>query len=167
MIIRHPYRDEAHAVLDVFADEVRAGRMLPRDPAEITGHPDDWLIALHDDAIVGCVSLVFFNRALAEVRSLAVDRAHRGNGVASHLVEAALMLAQVRGAKDVLVLTRAPQLFERLGFQRDVVSNYPDKVWRDCAPCPFRHACDEVALHYSLHVHAKEQIHRDSNVLRR
>ena len=156
MRIRPPHSEEAHGVVALFTDEVRAGRMLPRDPDEIAAHPDNWLIAEKDGSIVGCVSLVFFNRTLCEVRSLAVDSAYRGNGVASHLVDAALMLAQVRGAKSVLVLTRAPVLFERLGFQRDTVTNFPEKVWRDCAPCPFRHACDEIALVYDLNAVANQ-----------
>ena len=59
-------------------------------------------------------------------------------------------MARARGLKRVLTLTRAAGLFERLGFERDAVTNFPVKVWRDCAPCPFQDRCDEIALVYEL-----------------
>jgi N-acetylglutamate synthase-like GNAT family acetyltransferase len=150
MIIRHARLEEADAILALFADEVRAGRMLPRAPEDIRAHLGDWLVAEELGQVLGCVSLVYFNQSLCEVRSLAVHPDWRGNGIASELVVAALRIAQMRRMRRALVLTRAPHLFEHLGFQRDYVTNFPEKVWHDCTPCPLRHACDEVALLYDL-----------------
>lgn len=150
MIIRHPHAYEVTPILELFADEVRAGRMLPRTPEMVTEALDRWLVAEIDGQIVGCVSLVFFNGHLAEVRSLAVHPAYRGRGLGSDLVRAAVDLARQFKRTQVLALTRAAHLFEGVGFKRDMVTNYPEKVWLDCAPCPFRHACDEVALIYTL-----------------
>jgi amino-acid N-acetyltransferase len=146
MIIRHPYPHEVETIRALFAAEVAAGLMLPRSPEQILRHLDDWLVAEEGGEIVGCVSLVFFNGTLAEVRSLAVRSDQRGRGIGSRLIEAALSLARQHGVRRVLTLTRAAGLFERLGFVRDTVGNFPEKVWRDCAPCPFRHRCDEIAL---------------------
>ncbi len=146
MIIRHPYPHEVETIRALFAEEVAAGLMLPRSPEQILRHLDDWLVAEEDGEVIGCVSLVFFNGTLAEVRSLAVRPDRRGRGVASDLVRAAVQQARERGVRRVLALTRAAGLFERLGFARDAVDNFPEKVWRDCAPCPFRHRCDEIAL---------------------
>jgi len=150
MIFRHPDPDDADTICALFEDEVRAGRMLPRSPEHVRAHLDDWLVAEDGGQITGCVSLVYFNEALCEVRSLAVRPDCRGNGIASALVRAAVAMARDTGMRRVLTLTRAPHLFERLGFQRNFVANFPEKVWRDCAPCPFRQACDEVALLYDL-----------------
>lgn len=150
MIIRHPYPHDVNAVLALFEDEVRAGRMLPRAPEDIRLHLAEWLVAETDGMVLGCVSLVVFNAQLCEVRSLAVHPAYRGNGVARKLVQGAVDQARANGMQRVLTLTRAAGLFERLGFRRDVVANFPEKVWKDCAPCPFRHACDEVALLFDL-----------------
>lgn len=146
MILRHPYPHEVETIRALFAADVAAGLMLPRSSEQILRHLDDWLVAEEDGEIIGCVSLVFFNGSLAEVRSLAVRSDQRGRGIGSRLVEAALHQAQGRGVWRVLTLTRAVALFERLGFVRDTVGNFPEKVWRDCAPCPFRHRCDEIAL---------------------
>jgi amino-acid N-acetyltransferase len=131
-MIRHPYPEEVEAVRALFDDEVRAGKMLPRSAESIFAQLHDWLVAEENGQIVGCVSLVYFNGSLCEVRSLAVHPTYRGSGLGRQLVEAALDMAQAHS------------------FRRDFVANFPEKVWRDCAPCPFRHACDEVALIYDL-----------------
>lgn len=151
MIIRSPRSDEIDAVRNLFLDEVKAGRMLPRSVEDVHKYLDDWLIAEGDDGqVVGCVSLVFFNATLCEVRSLAVHVDYRGNGLGGKLIAGALALAQARGMQRVLTLTRAVRVFETMGFRRDYVASYPEKVWRDCAPCPLRERCDEVALVYFL-----------------
>ncbi len=148
--IRAPHLSEVQAILQLFEGEVRAGRMLPRSPRDIQSRPQDWLIASDGEHIVGCVSLVFFNDELCEIRSLAVDPSYRGNGLGGRLVAVSLGIASVRRMKRVLTLTRAVGVFETLGFEREVVSNFPEKVWRDCTPCPLRHRCDEIALVYHL-----------------
>jgi amino-acid N-acetyltransferase len=146
---------EVGAMLVLFEDEVRAGRMLPRNPDNARQHIDNWLVAVEGSPqggpqgagrVVGCVSLVRYNKELCELRSLAVHPDARGRGVGHALIRAALELARQRGVKRVLALTRAVPLFEKAGFRRDFVANFPEKVWRDCAPCPFKEACDEVAL---------------------
>jgi amino-acid N-acetyltransferase len=148
--IRVPHHAEIDAIINLFESEVRAGKMLPRSAEEIAKRLDNWLVIIQDGQIVGCVSLVFFNDELCEVRSLAVDPSFRGQGFGHALVEAAIELGRSRGMSRVLTLTRATKLFEQVGFQREVVSNFPEKVWRDCAPCPLREHCDEVALIYHL-----------------
>ncbi len=147
-MIRHPEPEEVDTILALFDDEVRAGRMLPRQKDRVLRELDRWLVAEDGGAIVGCVSLVFFNGELAEVRSLAVRPDHRGRGLATELVRAAVEMALQLGRRRVLALTRAPRLFEKVGFRRDLVEHFPEKVWLDCAPCPFRDACDEIALVY-------------------
>lgn len=149
--IRSARPDEVDAILALFADEVRAGLMLPRNPDNMRKGIDDWLVATDTNGeIIGCVSLVAFNDELCEVRSLAVHPDTRGNGLGAALVRAAIFLAVARGMKRVLTLTRAAGLFEGLGFRRDAVANFPEKVWTDCAPCPLKDRCDEIALVYFI-----------------
>ena len=155
MIIRHPHSHDIAAILALFEDEVRAGKMLPRSAENIRASLQDWLVAEMDGRVVGCVSLVTFNPTLCEVRSLAVDPSARGHGLGTQLVEAAIDLAHSRDIDNVLTLTRAAHLFEQIGFKRDVVTNFPEKVWADCAPCPFKKNCDEVALVYVNNGHRK------------
>ena len=137
-------------ILTLFADEVKAGRMLPRNKEDMRTNIQDWLVASIPYEIIGCVSLVFFNETLCESRLLAVTEAYRENGLGKKLIEAALALAKERGAENVLTLTRVPRLFERFGFQKNEIRNFPDKVQQDCQPCPFINRCDEVALLYQI-----------------
>ena len=148
--LRIAQTSEIQAMLDLFDEEVRAGRMLPRNPNEVRAHIDDWIVAVEGDQVVGCVSLVFYNGDLCEIRSLAVDPEKRGLGMGCALIEAALELARERNVPRVLTLTRAARLFEKLGFRQVSIEEFPLKVRRDCRPCPFRHACDEVALLYLI-----------------
>jgi N-acetylglutamate synthase-like GNAT family acetyltransferase len=150
MIIRQPHLTEVETIRSLFAEEVRLGRMLPRPADEVRATLDSWWVAEIDGRIVGCVSLVHFNGTLCEIRSLAVDPDHRGQGIAGRLIAAAVETARLRGVERVLTLTRAVEVFERVGFHRNLVGNFPEKVWRDCAACPVRHRCDEVALVYDL-----------------
>jgi amino-acid N-acetyltransferase len=149
-VIRPARVEEISDILTLFEEEVRAGRMLPRNPDNMAAGINDWLVAEVGDQIVGCVSLVFFNEELCEVRSLAVHSDLRGNGLGGDLITAAVELARTRNMRRVLTLTRSLGVFERAGFVRDEVHNYPEKVWRDCGPCPFQERCDEIALIYSL-----------------
>jgi amino-acid N-acetyltransferase len=150
MIITQAHVEEVEIILSLFEEDVRAGKMLPRSPENVRVHLSDWLVAKKHDEIIGCVSLVYFNQALCEIRSLAVRPDYRGNGVAGQLIAAAVDMAHANGVRQVLALTRAASVFERAGFHRDYVTNFPEKVWRDCTPCPFRAACDEIALTYDL-----------------
>jgi amino-acid N-acetyltransferase len=160
-LIRAARVSEIVSMSALFEDEVRAGRMLPRDPAEVAAHIDNWLVAEENGRIVGCVSLVFFNQELCEVRSLAVHSNHRGNGLGGDLIRAAVDMARTRGMRRVLTLTRSLGVFERVGFTRDLIVNFPEKVWRDCTPCPFRERCDEVTLIYHLDAPGSGNGHRN------
>jgi N-acetylglutamate synthase-like GNAT family acetyltransferase len=64
----------------------------------------------------------------------------------TRLVKAIIALAQARDIARVLTLTRATALFEGLGFRRAPVTDFPAKVLTDCAPCPLKQVCDEIAL---------------------
>src|SRR5689334_22998456 len=100
--IRTPLHSEIGGILSIFESEVRAGKMLPRSADEIAKRLQDWLVISEDDQVIGCVSLVFFNDELCEVRSLAVDPAYRGNGYGHMLVRSAIELAQQRDMQRVL-----------------------------------------------------------------
>jgi amino-acid N-acetyltransferase len=146
--IRRARADEVLEILALFDGEVKAGRMLPRNADEMIRQIENWMVAVDGDTVVGCVSLVFFTDELCELRSLAVRPEYRGGGLGGRLIRMAVEMARVRGMRRVLTLTRAVRVFELNGFVRDLVGNYPEKVWKDCTSCPLRARCDEVALIY-------------------
>jgi N-acetylglutamate synthase-like GNAT family acetyltransferase len=87
-----------------------------------------------------------YSARLAEIRSLVVQEGARGRGLGRRLVGHLVDEARRQGLARVFVLTRAPGLFERLGFERVPREALPEKVYLDCSLCARRDRCDELAL---------------------
>lgn len=137
-------------ILALFDDEVAAGRMLARSTEDLVQNINLWRVVTINDVIVGCVSLVFFNPSLCEIRSLAVAEGFRTLGLGKKLIEEAIRMAYAYQAITVFALTRSPWVFERLGFKQTKIQKFPEKVWQDCKPCPFINQCDEIAMYQNL-----------------
>lgn len=123
--------------------------LLPLDgPALRTMLPDFRVLALADDArcLVAFGALRRYSPRLAEIRSLVVSDGHQRRGHARRLVTHLLDEARQEGLRRVFVLTRTPDLFERLGFSRVARQSLPEKVFVDCSACSRRESCDEIAL---------------------
>jgi amino-acid N-acetyltransferase len=75
-------------------------------------------VALDHDQVIGSAALELYGPA-ALLRSVAVDREHRGQGLGQRLTRAALELGSARGVSNVYLLTETARgFFGRLGFQR-------------------------------------------------
>ena len=120
--------------------------MLPRPTAEIRSYIGNFLVAESDGTIVGAVALRDFGEGLEEIRSLVVHPECEGKGIGSGLIRAAVDFAQKRHTRRLFALTWRPSMFERLGFTLVEKEMFPQKVWADCAKCPKRDHCDEVAV---------------------
>jgi ribosomal protein S18 acetylase RimI-like enzyme len=99
----------------------------------IVADPDTSLFLARDGgALVGMLTLAVFTvptGVRAWIEDVVVDDAARGSGVASALVEAALALADQRGARTVDLTSRpereaANRLYRRLGFERRETNVY-------------------------------------------
>lgn len=75
--------------------------------ARPAGAPDD---------VVGCGALHVMWEDLAEIRTLAVDPAHRGRAVGHRIVETLLARARAMGLRRVFCLTFEVEFFARHGF---------------------------------------------------
>jgi amino-acid N-acetyltransferase len=125
-----------------------AGRdlLLPRPLTDIYERIRDFWVAVDGGQVVGCAALRIWWHDLAEVRSLAVSPAAEGHGHGAKLVEAVAAEATRFGVKNLFALTRIPDWFGRNGFEAVDRAVLYHKVWGDCASCPKREACDEVAV---------------------
>ena len=100
--------------------DLYAPRRILLDKATVTLFEDvqEFLVATdsaHDD-IVGCGALHVMWEDLAEVRTLAVDPAVRGQGVGHDLLEQLLARARTLGVRRVFCLTFEVDFFARHGF---------------------------------------------------
>lgn len=97
-------------------------------------------------AIIGVAALEIVWADLAELKSLAVDKAYHGQGIGRQLVAAILEEARRLRIQRVFSLTLEQAFFERCGFSVVDRHSLPLKVWSDCIKCSKRLECDEVAM---------------------
>ncbi len=121
-------------------------RMLFRSIADIYENLQTFTVAEADGKVVGCCALEVIWSDLAEIKSLAVDKANKEKGIGKMLVTAALEQATQLGVPRVFALTLEPEFFEKLGFKIVEKKTLPMKVWSDCARCPKQDNCDETAV---------------------
>ncbi|MGW0607438.1 GNAT family N-acetyltransferase [Streptomyces sp. NPDC002640] len=110
-------KGESVVGVDDLPDRYRAEVEAPR-----TALADDVvLVALREDAAVGCLVLTSPNDGRSEIKRLWTDPEARGQGIASALLDAALRHAADSGVHTVRLSvwewrTGAITLYERLGF---------------------------------------------------
>lgn len=122
--------------------------LLPLSGAELRAALPDFRILspAEGDEVLAFGALRRYTPRLAEIRSLVVQEGARGRGLGRRLVTHLLDEARGEGLSRVFVLTRAPRLFERLGFSPVPRETLPEKVYLDCSLCARRDRCDEQAL---------------------
>ncbi len=140
------------AMQALVAPEVKDGIILNRTEDEVATNIRSYVLAKDGDKLVGYTALHIHSRRLAEIRSLIVDEAYRGQNVGQRMVQFTLDEAKNIGVEeDVLVLTYLPQFFLKLNFKeidKEVIPEH--KIWADCIKCIHFPICNEVALVYKL-----------------
>ena len=131
--LTEPTAEDAEAIARL-VPHLSAAR--PPDLAElrdlVSSSPMTVFVARLAGEIVGTLSLATFaipTGRRAWIEDVVVDPAHRGRGVASQLVEAALRLAAETGCRTVDLTSRpsrvdANRLYEQLGFIRRETNVY-------------------------------------------
>ena len=140
------------AMQSLVVSEVKDGIILDRTEDEVATNIRSYVLAKDGDRLVGYTALHVHSRRLAEIRSLIVDEAYRGQRVGQRMVQFTLDEAKHIGVEeDVLVLTYLPQFFLNLNFKeinKEVIPEH--KIWADCIKCIHFPICNEVALVYKL-----------------
>jgi amino-acid N-acetyltransferase len=132
-----------NALINSYAE---VDRMLFRSMADIYENLQTFIVAELDNKIVGCCALEVIWADLAEIKSLAIDEAHKGKGIGRGLVAAAVEQAAKLGVPKIFALTLEPVFFEKSGFEIVEKETLPMKVWSDCARCSKQQNCDEIAV---------------------
>ncbi|XOV79700.1 MAG: argininosuccinate lyase [Aestuariibacter sp.] len=135
------------------------GETLPRSRDNIVHDIQNFVVAESNHQIVGCACLYIYQTGLAEIRSVGVLQDVRGQGQGKAMIQYLLEQARHIELKRVIVLTRVPDFFGRLGFLPTQMQGLPEKVIKDCDICPKKNACDEVAMEYVVQPLQTETVH--------
>ena len=123
------------------------GGILPRTLADLYGQLRDYYVVRQGRGpLIGIAALHVCWAGLGEIRSVAVAPAHRGQGIASRLVEACLHEARTIGLSEIFLLTLVPEFFQRFGFKVVSREELLPIVWADCVNCVKFPDCDEVPM---------------------
>jgi amino-acid N-acetyltransferase len=146
MKVRKAILKDAPKLYTLINEYAKEGILLPRSLNSIYEDIRDFWVCEYQEEIVGCSALHIVWEDLAEIKSLAVRKDHRNNGVGSLLVEKCLEEAEELGIRRVFVLTYATGFFAKFNFREVKKETLPHKVWGECINCVKFPQCDEVAM---------------------
>ncbi|SNZ16091.1 N-acetyltransferase [Hydrogenobacter hydrogenophilus] len=146
MKVRKAILKDAPKLYTLINEYAKEGILLPRSLNSIYEDIRDFWVCEDEEEVIGCSALHIVWEDLAEIKSLAVRRDHRNNGVGSLLVEKCLEEAKQLGIKRVFVLTYATDFFSRFNFREVKKETLPHKVWGECINCVKFPQCDEIAM---------------------
>ena len=111
---RTPDVRDIRRLIDVYAAD---RRLLSKATVSLFEDVQEFWVAQNPDgAVVGCGAVHVMWEDLAEVRTVAVDPAHRGQQIGHRLVSALLAAARDLGVRRVFVLTFETAFFASFGF---------------------------------------------------
>ena len=117
------------------------GQNLPRKRNDIIRNIQSFAVCVKDHEVVGCACLFVYDSGLAEIRSLGVSPIVQRQGQGRAIVNFLLKRASKMFIEKVFVLTRSPDFFSKVGFQKTVIEALPEKILKDC---------DEVAYIFDV-----------------
>ena len=136
----------------LIAANLAAGHLLPRSLEDLEAHADSFhRRGTRDGAVIGCAELAPLSESVAEVRSLVVDEAQRGQRIGAALVTTLAGARAARRLRRRSARSRtSPSHFVRLGFSIVPHVWLPEKIAHDCVGCAqFRH-CGQYAVSLPL-----------------
>ena len=151
--VRQATLADVDSLMDMIEYWAKQGQNLPRKRNDIIRGIQTFAVCVKDDKVVGCACLYVYDSGLAEIRSLGVSPLIQRQGQGRAIVNYLLKRASKMFIQRVFVLTRSPEFFSKVGFQKTVIEALPEKILKDCENCPKREMCDEVAYIYNVKDH--------------
>ena len=148
--VRQATLADVDSLMEMIEYWAKQGQNLPRKRNDIVRGIQTFAVCIKDEQVVGCACLYVYDSGLAEIRSLGVSPVIQRQGQGRAIVNYLLKRAQKMFIKRVFVLTRSPEFFSKVGFQKTVIEALPEKILKDCENCPKRDKCDEVAYIYNM-----------------
>ncbi len=141
---------DATAIHALIAANLSVGHLLPRTFEDIESHAGRFVVAVRDEAVIGCGELAPLSSEVAEVRSLVVEEASRGQRAGVALVTALADRARELGYVTLCAFTHEPSHFIRLGFSIVPHVWVPEKIAHDCVGCAQFRTCGQYAVSLQL-----------------
>lgn len=114
--IRRALASDASEVSSLIEKYVASGALLPRSPEFCAERALEFLVAVAEGRVVGCVHLDEYSPSLAEIRSLVVDPDWQSRGIGSSLVRAVEHLARVREYDLLFAVSNNEPFFLSQGY---------------------------------------------------
>jgi len=149
--------EDAQAIFEIIRSYPE--ELVPRPVSEIVQNIDRFLVCRRGGSLAGCVSWQILPEMgshlepSVEIKSLAVRRDCRGEGIGKALVLAVLEHIRPLHPVQVVVLTFVPDFFRSFGFKEVPKEKLMHKIYTGCINCtkydsPF--SCPEIAMTLSL-----------------
>jgi len=148
--LRTGVASDATAIHNLITANLSVGHLLPRTFDDIESHADRFVVAVADGKVIGCGELAPLSPEVAEVRSLVVDEACRGQRAGVSLVTALADRARELGYVTLCAFTHQPSHFVRLGFSIVPHVWVPEKIALDCVGCSQFRQCGQYAVTLAL-----------------
>jgi amino-acid N-acetyltransferase len=146
LTVRKATMRDIPAILHLINSYAAEGIMLPRTEFELSENIRDFTVVYSGSQLVGCGALHFYTPTVGEIRSLAVARAVKRQGIGIVLVEALENEAINSDLHAIFAFTYVADFFHKLGFRQVDRGLLPLKVWKDCLSCSKFQCCDEIAV---------------------
>ena len=146
LIARKATMKDIPAILQLINSYAANGEMLPRTEFEMSENIRDFTVAYSGSKLLGCGALHFYTPTSGEIRSLAVVREAKRQGVGVFLTKELEKEAINNDLHSIFAFTYVPDFFGKLGFQQVDRGLLPLKVWKDCLSCRKFQCCDEIAV---------------------
>ncbi len=114
--VRPARADDVRRIRQVTAPYVESRAIVPKPAVSYFEGLQEFLVAEIDGEVVGCGALHVMWDDVAEIRTLAVDRSAKGQGVGSAIVGQLLQRARDLRVERVFCLTFETEFFARHGF---------------------------------------------------
>jgi amino-acid N-acetyltransferase len=148
--LRTGVAEDAAAIHALITTNLNAGHLLARTFEDVEEHAHRFVVAVADEGVIGCGELAPLSGEVAEVRSLVVDEAKRGQKTGVALVTALSDRARGLGYVMLCAFTHQPSHFVRLGFSIVPHVWVPEKIAHDCVGCSQFRRCGQYAVSLQL-----------------
>jgi len=148
--IRKANSQDISAISSLLKSFTPKGLLLPRSEDNILQHLQEFIVATHEDVILGVAALHVYTSQLAEIRTLAVNPDYQKLGMGKLLIEGCEKMALELGIPNLFALTYVVIFFEKLGYHIVQKESLPHKIWTVCIHCEKFSHCDEIAVQKTL-----------------